>query len=149
MEKCIKSDIMSNITVKKLSEVHVETLHVDAGVRYWKDATVNGKEDTEGDLIPCREGDRWKPIIDLATGKITNWNIGTEADIHYKVCGDGKYSLLDKSGSVIVFRDGYVPSVLYPNQDGYGDYIILNVDKDGMIEGWEHNLSDFNETIDE
>ena len=38
---------------------NVKTIEVNAGVRYWEDAIVNGVEDSEGDLIPCREGDLW------------------------------------------------------------------------------------------
>ena len=59
------------LTVKK--EFEVKTLLVEAGVRYWEDATVNGVEDENGDLIPCRfnGSDLWKPIIDIETGIIT------------------------------------------------------------------------------
>lgn len=45
------------ITIKVEKEVEIKTLEVRAGVRYWEDATVNGNEDSEGELIPCREGD--------------------------------------------------------------------------------------------
>lgn len=55
-----------------------ETLLVDAGVRYWEDASVNGIEDEKG-LIPCRDGERWKPIIDIESGVITNWTKGVVA----------------------------------------------------------------------
>ena len=44
------------ITIKKEIEVKIKTLHVKAGVRYWDDTRVNGKEDEKGDLIPCRIG---------------------------------------------------------------------------------------------
>lgn len=30
-------------------------LKVEAGVRYWEDATVNGIEDVDGALIPCKK----------------------------------------------------------------------------------------------
>ena len=77
------------LTVKK--EFEVETLLIDANVRYWEDATVNGVSDDDGDLIPCREGDSWRPIINIDSGLITNWEKGKDASIHYKVCDDGEY----------------------------------------------------------
>jgi len=41
-------------TIKVEKEVDIKTLHVQANVRYWEDATVNGVEDEEGTLMPCR-----------------------------------------------------------------------------------------------
>ena len=37
-------------------------IEVSAAVRYWEDATVNGTEDTDGALIPMREGHKWAPV---------------------------------------------------------------------------------------
>lgn len=106
----------------------------EAGVRYWEDATVNGVQDEDGTLIPCRVGDIWRAKIDLATGVICDWPSGTTADIHYKVCDNGEYWLLDANGSPIARRDGYVPGVFLCHGDnGYGDYIILKVGSDGQI----------------
>ena len=61
------------LTVKK--EFEVTNLLIDAGVRYWEDAEVNGVNDGDGTLIPCRFEDRWKPIVDIETGIITNWEL--------------------------------------------------------------------------
>lgn len=113
-------------------------LVVEAGVRYWEDATVNGQEDTEGTLIPCRSGELWKPLIELATGKIRDWPKGTTADIHYKICDAGQYWLADEAGNKLAKWDGdYVPDhILAIGDSGYGDYIIMKVNADGIIEGW-------------
>lgn len=118
-------------------EVDIKTLHVDAGVRYWEDAEVNGQEDADGTLIPCREGDSWRPVIDVDTGRVLNWRQGTTADIHYKVCDAGTYTLKDQDGNVISSRDGYVPKTMCPNGKGYGDYIIMTIDGNGVIDGWD------------
>ena len=105
-----------------------------AGVRYWEDAEVNGVEDEDGTLIPGRVGDRWHVTIELATGKVVGWPEGTSADIHYKVCDDGVYWLLDKDGNKLASRDGYVPgSFLCHGDNGYGDYIIMTIGPDGQI----------------
>ena len=131
------------ITITKKAEVEVKTLAVSAGVRYWENATVNGVEDTEGDLIPLRRGDRWEPIISLENGKIFGWPSGTTASLHYKVCDDGVYKLIDAEGALIYTKDGYVPDVMCPKDEGHGDYIIMDIDGDGMIQNWECDLSDF------
>lgn len=130
--------------IKVEKEVDLKTLHVEAGVRYWEDATVNGVEDTEGDLIPCREGDLWKPVIDLETGRITNWKQGVTADVHYKVCDDGSYYIKDAEGNTVLsIEDDYVPSILSPGGNSYGDYIIMHIDETGLIQNWKVDLSDF------
>ena len=83
--------------IKVLTEVEVTTIKVNAGVRYWEDTEVNGESDETGEMIPCREGDRWKPIINIDTGKIENWKQGVTADVHYKVCDDGVYTIMKKN----------------------------------------------------
>ena len=112
---------------------------VEAAVRYWEDATVNGEQDTKGTLIPCRSGDLWNPVIDMETGEIKNWPKGTTADIHFKVCDAGKYWIVDDEGKMLAkWRGDYVPDAwLCIGDNGYGDYIIMCVGADGVIEGWK------------
>ena len=116
------------------------SLVVDARVRYWEDAEVNGVSDEEGDLIPLKEDESWKPVIELATGRIQNWPEGTTADIHYKVCDDGDYWLANSEGEKLAkWRGHYVPDAfLCVGDRGYGDYIIMKVNCDGAIEGWNY-----------
>ena len=123
--------------VNTLTKVEVTTLHVNARVRYWEYATVNGIEDAAGTLIPFRDDDCWRPSIDLATGRIIGWPAGTKADIHYEVCDDGEYWLTRTEGNRLVWKGHCVPDdLLCPTYSGYGDYIIMKVDGDGLIEGW-------------
>ncbi len=129
------------LTVKK--EFEVTHLNVNAGVRYWEDATVNGIEDTDGLLIPCRINERWMPLIDLETGIITNWKKGVKAEIQYKICDDGIYILLDKDSNVVKEIEGYVPNILDLHEDGFGDCIIINVDENGLIEDFKCDLTYF------
>lgn len=117
-------------------------IEVEAGVRYWEDAIVNGEPDDHG-LIFGRDGDAWKVRIDLAEGRIVGWPPGWTAQIHYKVCDDGRYWLLDAAGARIASRDGYVPDdFLCHGNDGYGDYIILNVGADGLIAAYARPVAD-------
>lgn len=115
-----------------------EFIEVRAEVRYWEDATVNGIEDNGGALVPLRDGDLWAPVIRLSDGAVMGWPEGTEADIHYKVCDAGEYWLQDEARERIAkWADHYVPdSFLCHGNEGYGDYIIFRVGKDGKIADW-------------
>lgn len=115
-----------------------EYIEVIAGVRYWEDATVNGEEDTDGNLIPFRRDDMWNPIINLADGQIVGWPQGMTADVHYKVCDEGVYYLLDAhKQNIAKYRSYYVPnSFLCHGDNGYGDYIIFSVDENGKIKNY-------------
>lgn len=125
-------------------QVEVTTLHASIGVRYWEDASVNGMTDDEDDpAMPLIRDGRWELMIDLATGRIDGWPKGTTADTYYKVCDDGVYRLLAQNGDEVCKRDGYVPDMLAPKEDGYGDYVILTIGADGIIEGWRAELSYF------
>lgn len=130
--------------IKVQKEVELKTLVVNAEVRYWEDATVNGVEDTLGDLIPCRENDSWCPIIDIDSGLITNWKQGVKAEVHYKVCDGGSYYLQDDNGNTVLsIEQDYVPRMMCPKRNGYGDYIIMDIDENGQISNWEKTLDGF------
>lgn len=111
---------------------------VEAQVRYWEDATINGEEDADGTLIPFRKNDLWCPVIRLSDGYVVNWPQDTTARIHYKVCDAGEYFLsTDGIQKEFKYQDCYVPnSVLCVGENGYGDYIIFKVKADGCIENW-------------
>lgn len=135
-------------TIKVEKEVEIKTLQVKAGARYWEDATVNGVEDEEGTLIPCRDGDYWCPVIDVESGIILNWTKGVTADIHYKVCDDGVYTVRGENDEFIFQKDGYVPGTMSPAGKGYGDYIIMHVDENGLIADWKFDIEDFVNEVD-
>jgi hypothetical protein len=131
------------IGLKKIVDFEVSYLLVNAEVRYWEDASVNGVEDSAGDLIPMRNGDIWEPVIELKTGEILDWPVGTTADIHYKVCDAGEYWLLGPGSERIAkYDDHYVPDILCPKESGHGDYIIMKVDGAGKIDGWRGEIDE-------
>ena len=113
-------------------------LKVEAAVRYWEDGTVNGVEDIDGTLMPFREGEMWKPRINLETGTVLDWPQGVVAAVHYKVCDAGQYWLCDANETTKLQWAGYyVPDqFLCKGDTGYGDYIILNIGADGRIADW-------------
>lgn len=146
------------LTINKPTDFEAIYLKVDAGVRYWNDTKVNGVYDTDCDetegapIIPCAEfiGDqrsilrgynwRWRPLIDIDLGKIVSWKQGVTANVHYKVCDDFQCDILDGNKEIITSCNGYVPDVMCPADEGYGDYIIMNIDEDGFIQNWKKNL---------
>ena len=134
---------MTPITIVRKEQVHVAYLHAECGRCYWEDAFVNGVRDDAGILIPCRDGDAWCPTIHIETGRIEGWPAGTVADIHYKVCDEGVYTLLDDQRRPLLKVDGYVPDIMCPGGAGYGDYVIMRVDAGGYIQNWVVDLDDF------
>lgn len=117
----------------------MDYIRVQTVVRYWEDATVNGVEDINGNLIPFRDGHSWCPVIRLSDGKVMDWPEGTTAYVHYKVCDEGSYYLLNDSlDEVAVWNDYYVPDRFLCHGDkGYGDYIVLDIGPDGFVNGWK------------
>lgn len=134
------------IKITQAQQVPVKYLKVDAGVRCWEDGTVNGAPDADdAPTIPCRSADnkRWAPVIDLDEGRILDWPEGVTASVHYKVCDDGIYDLLSEDMARVVTLEGYVPEILAPKGDGFGDYIIMNIDGAGKIDKWKVTLGAF------
>ena len=125
-----------NLKITQTKEFDVKTILVKAKVRYWEDATVDGVEDKNGDLIPCREGKNWCPTIDVDSGIIKNWKQGVASKIHYKVCNGFMCNFVDENYNTIQDYEGYVPNFMCPKEEGYGDYIIMDVNADGKIVDW-------------
>lgn len=131
-----------------MTSLSVKYLQAECGVRYWEDGEVNGVEDEDGSRIPCRQGDAWAPLIDLTEGRVLDWPEGVTASTHYKVCDNGRYTLLDADRNKVVEIDGYVPKMLSPGGVGYGDYVIMTIGPDGRIENWRVDLEPFAEALE-
>lgn len=130
-------------TRKVIEEVNVTHLVANMGVRYWEDGVVNGEiDDDTNPNMPFAAYGKWLISINLATGAIDGWPQGMTAETHYKVCDGGVYTLMN-GAEVVVRKDGYVPDMLAPMGEGYGDYVILGIGADGIIDGWKADLSYF------
>lgn len=130
--------------IKIEKEVEIKTIEVAAKARYWEDAKINGQSTEKGDLVPFKKGDLWCPIIDIDTGIIKNWPQGTTAKIHFKVCDCGSYYLKDEQGNTVLsIEDDYVPKIMCPKENGYGDYIIMDINENGKIQNWKPDISSF------
>lgn len=131
---------------KKEQTTHNDRLIVEvvAHVRYWEDGEINGVDDDQDNpKMPCVTGiydasgrRYWCPFIDVETGQIMNWKKGVEASIHYKVCDECGLTIM-KGDTVLYEDDDHVPEFLCPKEEGYGDYIIMDIDKDGFIKDWD------------
>lgn len=136
------------VTLNIPTEVDVKFLKCSIGARYFEDASItdeNGdwvEDDNEQPKIPCYNSKehRWDITIDLDRGQILNWNTGTKAQIHYKSCDDNKIEVLDKSGNTVYYYQGYVPDILCPDDNGWGDYVIMRVDENGVIANFDNEL---------
>jgi hypothetical protein len=120
-------------------------IEAEAGVRYWDDGQLDGQDDLAGKM-PFRKKDAWCPVIELGTGRVVDWPQGRTAYVHYKVCDEGLYWLLDAQRQRIAsWLGAYVPDeFLCPNENGYGygDYIILDINENGYIPNWRRPVVD-------
>ena len=113
-------------------------IKIEAHVRYPEDAYVNGKqEDEDLPTMPYlasdpSEGDWiWNLSIDADTGEVIGWPKGTVGQSNYKVCDECKVTF----GSINY--DCYVPDFLSIDDEGFGDYIYITIQADGLIKGWD------------
>lgn len=153
------------VKIKIEKEFDVRYLKLDAGVRYWQDADVNGEQDVDfyksmgagTPLMPFAvkvqeqptdnihsNHYRWQPTIDVEKGCIVDWPTGVTANVHYKVCDEGTYTLLDADKNEIVSVDSYVPDCI----GEYGDYIIMRIDENGVISNFSFSKEDVEEIIE-
>lgn len=122
------------------TERNITRIEVRANVRYWEDSKYNGEyDDANNPLMPCVIKDAWCLIIDIDNGRILNWQEGVKANIHYKVCDEFYCKVMDDLLNVVKEYDGYVPSFMYPKENGCGDYIIMDIDENGYICDWDKN----------
>ena len=144
--------------VKYKVVVDIITISVDSYVRYWEDACVNGEPD-DGDTpkIPCAvKSDNgsyyWKPVIDIETGQILNWQQGVTANVHYKVCDEFACKVVGRIAGVtnlIKDYEGYVPGFMCPRMYPDGDYIVMDIDENGYIKDWDSSeVKKFVENLD-
>lgn len=129
------------VKLRVFKEFDIKYIEADFGVRYFEDATVNGVEDNDEDIkMPCvveNNGEkRWKIKVDVDNGQIVNWDKGTIAQTYYKVCDDGEYKLIDNNGNVVKEINSYVPDIFAIYDEGFGDYVYLEIDENGFIKDW-------------
>lgn len=141
------------ITLLSPQTFDIKYLIADFGVRYWEDSEINNVEDDPNNpKMPCILDQygykRWVLKINIDTGNIINWPIGNSAKIHYKVCDDGHYTLLDNNENQLAEFESYVPNVFAIDDQGYGDYVIMTINEEGFIENWSCCPEDITNMLD-
>ena len=134
-------------TIKVEQEIDLAAAECWIHARYWEDSEVNGVEDdADNPKMPFVEehngGKAWHIIINLDNGQICNWPQGTTAKIHYKSCDENYVEILDRQLGIIKEHEGYVPKILCPEGNGFGDYVIMNIDENGFIRNFHPDLAD-------
>lgn len=110
-------------------------IEVCAPIHHWVGLSVNGVNDYGGVFIPFRSGVNWCPVIELKSGKMVDWPSGTTARIGCRVSEAGNYWLLDENKKRIAkWIPNSVPNdFLCHGDDGYGNFIMMNVNAKGYI----------------
>ena len=116
-----------------------DVLEIVAGV-YPEDAAVNGEDEPDSDsenpeykMPGIKKNDYgyiWNVKIDIPTGKILDWPQGTTATTYYKTADCCGLKYMGKS------YENYAPDFLSVFDEGYGDYIYLEILEDGTIKDW-------------
>lgn len=129
--------------IKIIKEIEVEAclIDVDAHVRYPEDISFEQNDNwcycnADNPECPCIDGHQWRPIININTGKIINWDAPIKCHVFAKVCDEFKCKIKGLNGEDIINYEGYVPSFMAIEDSGYGDYIDMIVEEDGIIKNW-------------
>ena len=114
----------------------------NVGPRYFEDAEVNGVMETEENptmpmVVDNGKEKRFIISIDVKEGRIVGWPAGVDAVTYYKICDDGTYTFMDVFGSTLKEINSYVPDFLAIFDEGFGDYMYLDIDENGYIKDWK------------
>ena len=128
-----------------------KTLKAFFPVRFPSDSMVNGVADSdENPTMPLLSKEitvdkywEYRAMnieIDVPTGKVKDWEMGVVATLNIKVVDAGVYSLFNGEGRRIAhIENDYAPETFEIDGNGYGDYIIITIQADGIIKGWKAN----------
>jgi len=154
------------VQILKPRTINFKYLKAKMNVRYWVDCRYsldNGETwidpDEDNEIadekvfydLPCTlsEWDKndkqthyLQLIINLETGKVENWRKNILLETHFKVCDEGEYSFLDENFNEVInitdeFDQYYVPDFLSLEDDGYGDYVYIDIMSDGTIKHFD------------
>jgi hypothetical protein len=119
---------------KLILRIHIPVWDIDENEQF----EIEGKEPSEVmNFISGFDRDEEKVIwdIDVIEGKVLNWN-GEKVHLFDKICDGGTYELIYDGEVVDSVENDCVPDFLCIGDDGYGDYIGLDINPDGTIKDW-------------
>ena len=83
----------------------------------------------------------WCPVIDVNEGKVLDWPENFVLVTHFKICDQGVYvySNYDETQQIVSTdcEEYYVPDWFCDWDNGYGDYMFIQINGDGTIENWD------------
>lgn len=155
------------VRVTKPIDIDLRYLKAKIGVRYWVDCKYskdNGNtwyedlgDSTDEEVIAdmpfvFSEKNKWYTTnywiitIDLDEGKVLDWPKDFMIRTNFKVCDDGEYIFLNENKEEAInitkeYDQYYVPDFLAIEDDGYGDYVYINIDGDGRIEHFDEMIT--------
>ena len=123
------------IKVTETKTIDIGYVHIDIPIRdEERDLPLDFPGRYEGEM----NEDRWQAVVEMATGRILCWpeNYGAFSDFHVKACDAGVYALVSPEPNMkeLAKIESYVPHGVVPGE--FGDYVILDIDKDGVITNW-------------
>ncbi len=133
--------------IKTVQEIELAGAECWIHPRRWSTSQINGVNDVDDNpqmpLISEHKGENaWHIVVNLDNGQICNWPQGTKASIHYKSVDANYIDILDDRLGIVKEYEGYVPNFLCPKEDGWGDYVIMEIDENGFIQDFNNNLDD-------
>lgn len=95
----------------------------------------------ETDIFSCAKEDVYDTInvmIDVDSKKLVGWMETNDiVSIFAKVRDEGIYRYYDKDKNVVLEKENeYVPDFLQVEENGFGDYLNMIINKDGVIENF-------------
>lgn len=117
-------------TMAKPTEIEFDSIRVVAEMRYPDEDAPDGMFGLDGETLDITI----EVSDDGKTARIKGWT-GPAIGLHTKVCDCCSTYLMCRGFHVVEREDDYVPGFM-PG-DHYGDYLILDIDADGVITNWE------------
>jgi hypothetical protein len=85
-----------------------------------------------------------KILINIETRSIEGWNGPCRpCNLFEKLVDTGIYTLYGAKGNILSRMQRYVPNKILPPENGYGDYLELDIDEDGIITNWYEGVLDY------
>ena len=113
--------------------------YVKSQIPLMKEVTFTKRSWSGKETIETRKD--WCPVIDVNEGKVLDWPENFVLVTHFKVCDQGVYvySNADESKQIVSTDcdEYYVPNWLEDFDNGYGDYMYIQINGDGSIENWD------------
>lgn len=106
-------------------------------------AWVNGIKDVKGQDMPFLENGIWEIQIDINTGLIIDWPIGSFARVKYKTDNRNYYELSDEEG-YMYSRRGFVIQALSKKRT----ILNLNINANGQILNYKKTFNDYFEPFE-